>query len=1117
MAVPDIPARVSRSLQAFALLGGCLLLAMGLCAAGDGSRFSPAADRSWQLQGFAEEAGLQHQRVFDVDFGADGSVWLAASSGLYQFDGYRWTRRGRENGLPSDYVRCVCITRAGLLWVGTTDGVGLYDPVHERFASLDTAAHLPNSNVRAIREEQDGSLWFSCDQWPDTSVAPGGLAVRGRDGSWRSYSQADGLPMNYSIGSFRDAEGVDWAFSPQGWARLVAGRWEAQTDPLALAEPMVGEMANGRDGELIAIGEGSSLIRRDGRWSLLPSRLSVATQTRRGEVFALEYDKSKSWFWFSQWDGRTFTAASARLPTHPQSRFYKLREAPDGSIWAVGYAAVIRWQRFAGLVQYFPGVPRPQFTDRQGRTWFAGNDQVAWSDAAGFHSLEDLSDLTGVDLDGAVVGRDAATHAPVLLRTDAPGRLEPLGLGISQVSHAETDDQGRLWLAGRGADGRWLIVSRGNDAPIRVVLPAEGIMRIHNMHGLPGGGVSLCLFSPGDMGYRLAKVGPTGDFAWIDAGPDRPALPYPNYTWVGDEEWIIGHTSLFVRKNSGGQPWQRLFEDKAWGFGQILAGAEESAVLFLGGPGVRAGCLLRRGAEWSVHYGDFYQAALSTDRRRLYMMGPGGIHVRRTGTEGGFAFIPLPGDAVAQSVVEAADGTLWVGVPDGTLHVQARSRPPVALVSAPVQELGVGAGLPVSFSGIQYMDTKADARAFRYAWALDGAPFGSFQSGGGRLISTSHLAPGSHELRVVAQDAYGNRAAEPALLRFDVHPVPIQERSWFYFGVVGICLVILCLLLWGAVRTRQIARANAALLRENAHRRRVEAALEAARGGLEREVDERTRELQEANIALRREMVDRLHAEASKRELEDQLRQSQKLQAIGTLAGGIAHDFNNILAIILPNLHFALEEYGSESQLREYLQPARQAAERARELVDQILTFSRQESRSRRETDLVACVREACKLIRSSLPAGISLELALETGTPSVLADETQLHQVLMNLCTNARHAMGEQGGRIRVTLSPVNLSETEAATLSGLRPGPHALLCVSDNGCGIPPELMGRIFEPFFTTKQPGKGTGLGLSVVHGIVREHEGAIRVESRIGEGTRFSLYFPALGGPPAVVV
>jgi len=164
MAVPTASAKALRFLQPLVLLALWLASVASLHAGDLGAPFTPAADRPWQLQNFAEAAGLQHQRVFDLDFGANGTVWLAASSGLYQFDGYRWVRRGRDNGLPSDYVRCVCMTRGGLLWVGTAEGAGLYDPVHERFDSMDTAAHLPNRNVRAIREEADGALWFSCDQ-----------------------------------------------------------------------------------------------------------------------------------------------------------------------------------------------------------------------------------------------------------------------------------------------------------------------------------------------------------------------------------------------------------------------------------------------------------------------------------------------------------------------------------------------------------------------------------------------------------------------------------------------------------------------------------------------------------------------------------------------------------------------------------------------------------------------------------------------------------------------------------------------------------------------------------------------------------------------------------------
>ncbi len=248
--------------------------------------------------------------------------------------------------------------------------------------------------------------------------------------------------------------------------------------------------------------------------------------------------------------------------------------------------------------------------------------------------------------------------------------------------------------------------------------------------------------------------------------------------------------------------------------------------------------------------------------------------------------------------------------------------------------------------------------------------------------------------------------------------------------------------------------------------------------------------------------------QAAKAELEAQLRQTQKLDALGTLAGGIAHDFNNILTVIMAYADLATMEAHSPVEVRRHLAEILTSSARARDLVQQILTFSRRQKQERKPTRLQQVVKEALRLLRSTLPATIEIEAQIDPATPVVLADMTQIHQVMMNLCTNAAHAMRERPGCLTVILEPFEVNEGLAQLNHGLHPGRYARLTVSDTGHGMAAETLKRAFEPFFTTKERGEGTGLGLAVVHGIIREHEGAITVQSRPEEGTTFSLYFPA---------
>jgi PAS domain S-box-containing protein len=261
-------------------------------------------------------------------------------------------------------------------------------------------------------------------------------------------------------------------------------------------------------------------------------------------------------------------------------------------------------------------------------------------------------------------------------------------------------------------------------------------------------------------------------------------------------------------------------------------------------------------------------------------------------------------------------------------------------------------------------------------------------------------------------------------------------------------------------------------------------------------------------VATIRDITARKSAEAHRERLEQQLRQSQKMEAIGTLAGGIAHDFNNILTAILGYSEVLKSHVRGQAAVEERLAEISKAGARAKDLVAQILTFSRRQEHSRTTVSLGPAIDDALKLLRAAIPASIEIDAMVDPNLPPVLADATQIHQVVMNLAANAAAAMAGGPGQLRVRCSAVELDDA-AAAVAGLHPGRFVRLAIEDTGCGMAPEVLERIFDPFFTTKGPGEGTGLGLSVVHGIVKAHEGAITVDSRVGEGTQFRVYFPAL--------
>ena len=286
------------------------------------------------------------------------------------------------------------------------------------------------------------------------------------------------------------------------------------------------------------------------------------------------------------------------------------------------------------------------------------------------------------------------------------------------------------------------------------------------------------------------------------------------------------------------------------------------------------------------------------------------------------------------------------------------------------------------------------------------------------------------------------------------------------------------------------------------------------------QVEARARTVRAGDRTLRmtafRDITEQRQSEQKQRSLEEQMRQMQKMEALGTLAGGIAHDFNNILTGILGNLQLAGIEMSGDHPAFESVASAEQAARRARDLVSRILSFSSPRQDRKSLGRLGPTVMEAVKLLRAGLPSRVHIRVSIDPDCPEVEFDPGQIHQMIMNLGTNSSQAVGESGGVVSITLQCLEPSVALIERHPEITPAHSIRLVVSDDGCGMPPEVIQRIFEPFYTTKDFGKGTGLGLAMVHTVMKGHKGAIIVESKEGAGATFSLYFPRAANPPGGV-
>ncbi|MBW2247936.1 MAG: response regulator [Deltaproteobacteria bacterium] len=260
------------------------------------------------------------------------------------------------------------------------------------------------------------------------------------------------------------------------------------------------------------------------------------------------------------------------------------------------------------------------------------------------------------------------------------------------------------------------------------------------------------------------------------------------------------------------------------------------------------------------------------------------------------------------------------------------------------------------------------------------------------------------------------------------------------------------------------------------------------------------------------DITDRKLAEEERERLEEQLRQSHKMEAIGTLAGGIAHDFNNMLGIILGNTELAIDDVPEWNPARLNLEEIKIASLRAKDVVRQLLSFARKTVKERKPVKINPIVTDVLKLLRSSIPTSIEIRSNIPEESQIIFADPTQINQVMINLCTNAAQAMEEDGGILEISLDSMTLDESTAQSYD-LSPGRYVKLTVNDTGHGIDPKFKDRIFDPYFTTREFAKGSGMGLAMVHGIVMNHDGAITVESEVGKGTTFNIFFPIVSREP----
>ncbi|PTY03719.1 hypothetical protein DB347_21030 [Opitutaceae bacterium EW11] len=1090
-----------------------------LCALDSGRLITQYGHDRWNHQN-----GLPSGAIYSLYQLADGYIWMRSADGLVRFDGVRFMRVDPVVGgeTVTEPIRALGMTKDGKLLVRTATRTLLGS--EGVFTDAAKRGQVPDGIDRMVFAASDGSTWIGTDNhifryagdkleymvtgcgWVTSALedskgqiwfATGSGLYRYSNGSFLLYSNGyngpairatvplqivmpDGadnaLLMNSINAVAEDRNGTVWVGTRNRLYKLTGGRLVRDSETERFSDISITSLLQDRDGNLWMGTDGAGLYRlAGGRWS----NLTTATGLSDLSIQALFEDREGS-LWISTRSGldRLRDTPLVTMTTYDGMATNALLaaiETRDGSIFATGELngvtrifgdSVLRYTMADGLGGNAASAP---FESSDGSVWFGTS--------AGLSRFKDRRFTT-------YTGRDAPwhLHVPAICEDDQglifatsdlnihrfrDGAISPYDLklvdepGRSNVRYVyaiHRDAQGNLWFA---MSAGLYCVPKGKPPEEAVACPLR-----EQIHVLYDDGIGyLWLASPRTTGvfrYRMRD----GQVVKYDRAQGLNVQAVAgivtdkgNNLWMSTGKGIVRVGRLDLDRVADGRQ------------------ATVNPVVFTTADGMRA--------DESVGTSHQPAAFRCADGRLLFTTVKGLVilHPDRI-VRNGLAPQVVVEEVLANNRVVPASSR--VVLPAGTSNLELHYTALSLLIPERV----------------------------RFRYRLEGYDKNWIEAGSRRTAYYTRLSPGEYRFHVVACNNDGVWNETGATFSFVLRP-HFYQTWWFYASaatVLGASAYGLHRLRVRRLRAREhelerlVAERTQRLQREVEERTRAEQELLKYREYLEQLVGERTAALTETNARLEKEISERKAGEEARMRLEQQLRQSQKMEAIGQLAGGVAHDFNNLLTAIVGCSDLVLEDPAATPDIQAAAREIREAGRRAAALTRQLLAFSRKQMIQPKELDVNQVVGGLEQMFRRLIGENIHLSLVLTPRLGRVKADPGQLEQVLLNLVVNARDAM-PRGGRLLIETRGVTVDEIKARETVELSPGAYISLRVTDTGIGMSEEVQSHLFEPFFTTKGVGKGTGLGLSTVYGIVKQSAGHIACASKVDQGTTFEIFLP----------
>jgi|GEM_PF-1215554 PAS domain S-box-containing protein len=748
-------------------------------------------DQEWLIQNYIEEAGLQNQNILFLDFEKSGTVWIAASNGLYRFDGYEWDRYSVENGLPSNFVRCVRMTDNGDLWVGTDKGAGIF--IGESFHSQGAENGLAGPQVRRIIEDVDGSLWFCCDQWPNPSL-PSGL-TRYHKGEWTTFTEKDGLPSNFVSDYFRDSKGRQFAITKSGIARFENQRWipslttgefsQINWSSACIAEsPKLGVLFS--TGKEIYVLDEEHWIRKNSRYV----HSYGICGTRDNKIFVCG-NISRGKHAFLEWDGEDFEIASSTFRSPVRNYMEAVREAPDGSIWGFGHNFLVRWERGNSEWREYKNLPPPFFEDNQSRLWFVERETIIRIEGDQWEQVEHADTIFRLDHEKNIWG--FSNNRVTKWSRNGVETFNRNDIDLQGINGANVDAIGRIWIYGKDEnDKNAFSIFDGSTWKIRII-PELQEGRIDKSDSDPGDGIWY-LITPQSPEVRfLAHV--TDSFVNKQIIPHEASTVFtPDFLVDSSNNiWLYGDYGLYAGQENR-KKWQRISNLPGSHISACYEREDEVWFACQGATGGKSGLVRFKNGEWKTFEADLHYSSSQAFDDSIYFGGEGKIYI--ISEESGWEpkQLTLPIKDIVSRIMKDRNGNLWIGVGETVLRFKADRFPPKTELIYATNEIPQNGRLHVEFNGRErFVPRNSPGITYRFSWRIDSSPWTEFDHAPANGIALSGLAPGNHALEVLAQDESFTIESTPTRLEFTVIPIPLQNRIWFKPVVLGIFLLLLLL------------------------------------------------------------------------------------------------------------------------------------------------------------------------------------------------------------------------------------------------------------------------------------------------------------------------------------